>query len=87
MLPMLTPEDAGQVGGRLKALKARFEYEEFGGAPLLGMKGACIICHGSSGARAIKNALRVASIMAEEQIYAEMATQLAAAPEAPVVEA
>ena len=86
MLPMLTPEDAGQVGGRLKALKARFEYEEFGGAPLLGIKGACIICHGSSGARAIKNALRVARIMADEEIYSLMATQLAEAPAVPAVE-
>ena len=37
-------------------LKSRFEYEEFGGGPLLGIRGACIICHGASGGRAIKNA-------------------------------
>jgi glycerol-3-phosphate acyltransferase PlsX len=80
------PESAaGQVGGRLKALKARFEYEEGGGAPLLGIRGACIICHGSSKERAIKNALRVARIMADEGIYAQMSAQLAAAPRAPEV--
>jgi glycerol-3-phosphate acyltransferase PlsX len=86
LMPLLSPEDAQKVGGGLRELKARFEYEEFGGAPLLGIRGACIICHGSSGSRAIRNALRVARIMADEQIYREMAAQLAAAPPAPPVE-
>ena len=48
--------------------RRRFEYEEFGGGPLLGIRGACIICHGASGARAIKNALRVAGTMAEDRL-------------------
>jgi glycerol-3-phosphate acyltransferase PlsX len=39
---------------------ARHDYSEHGGAPLLGVKGVCIICHGSSGHRAIRNAVRVA---------------------------
>jgi glycerol-3-phosphate acyltransferase PlsX len=52
----------------LKDLKTRFEYQEFGGGPLLGIRGACIICHGSSGARAIKNALRIAGTMAEDRL-------------------
>ena len=41
-------------------LKARMDYSEYGGAPLLGVKGGCIVCHGRSNAKAIKNALRVA---------------------------
>jgi len=41
--------------------KKRLDYSEYGGAPLLGLKGACIISHGSSNANAIKNALRVAA--------------------------
>ena len=41
-------------------LKKRIDYSEYGGAPLLGVKGGCIICHGRSNAKAIKNALRVA---------------------------
>ena len=57
-----------KVAASLKRLKTRFEYEEFGGGPLLGIRGACIICHGSSGARAIKNALRVAGTMAEDRL-------------------
>ena len=63
------PAEAGQrIGGGLKELKTRFEYQEFGGGPLLGINGACIICHGSSGARAIKNALRIAATMAEDRL-------------------
>jgi glycerol-3-phosphate acyltransferase PlsX len=41
--------------------KKRVDYSEFGGAPLLGVKGVCIICHGRSNTNAIKNAIRVAS--------------------------
>lgn len=40
--------------------KKRLDYSEYGGAPLLGVKGVCIICHGRSNANAIKNAIRVA---------------------------
>jgi glycerol-3-phosphate acyltransferase PlsX len=41
-------------------LKKKMDYAEYGGAPLLGLKGAVIKCHGSSDARAIKNGIRVA---------------------------
>jgi glycerol-3-phosphate acyltransferase PlsX len=75
------PAELGQtLGGGLKKLQTRYEYHEFGGAPLLGIRGACIICHGSSDARAIKNALRVAAIMAEDRVGAEIVKQLARAP-------
>lgn len=42
------------------SLKKKMDYAEYGGAPLLGINGICIICHGSSNAKAIKNAIRVA---------------------------
>jgi len=45
----------------LQGLADRYDYSEHGGAPLLGIDGICIICHGSSGDRAIKNALSVAA--------------------------
>jgi glycerol-3-phosphate acyltransferase PlsX len=45
--------------------RKRVDYAEFGGAPLLGVKGTCIICHGRSPAKAIKNAIRVAKEFAE----------------------
>jgi phosphate acyltransferase len=41
--------------------KKRIDYAEYGGAPLLGVKGVCIICHGRSDSNAIKNAVRVAA--------------------------
>lgn len=44
-----------------KAAMLRGSYEEYGGSPLLGTNGICIIAHGSSSALAIKNALRVAA--------------------------
>jgi glycerol-3-phosphate acyltransferase PlsX len=44
----------------LKSLKGRLDYSEYGGAPLLGVNGVSIICHGSSKALAITNAVRVA---------------------------
>ncbi|MZP29077.1 phosphate acyltransferase PlsX [Heliobacterium undosum] len=44
----------------LRGMGKRLDYAEYGGAPLLGVNGVSIICHGSSKAKAIKNALRVA---------------------------
>ena len=44
-----------------QSFKAKIDYSETGGAPLLGVQGVVIICHGSSNAKAIKNAIRVAS--------------------------
>jgi glycerol-3-phosphate acyltransferase PlsX len=79
LLPDMSAESGQAIVGGVKALKSRFEYEEFGGGPLLGIRGACIICHGSSGARAIRNALRVAGTMAEDQLNARIVEQLAAA--------
>lgn len=46
--------------GAFRALKKRIDYTEYGGAPLLGINGVCIIGHGSSTPKAIKNAIRVA---------------------------
>lgn len=83
----LFPELPAEIGGGLKqklaGLKNRFEYQEFGGAPLLGIRGACIICHGSSGERAIHNALRVAAVMAEDRVNEKITAMLAEAPPAP----
>ena len=50
------------------ALRKEVDYSEYGGAPLLGIDGTCIISHGSSNARAIKNAIRVASEFVKYEI-------------------
>jgi len=43
-----------------RAFKKRLDYSEYGGAPLLGVNGACLIGHGRSSAKAVKNAIRAA---------------------------
>ena len=59
--PSMLPTKRSLSGLALKNLVERYDYSEHGGAPLLGIDGICIICHGSSGDRAIKNALGVAA--------------------------
>lgn len=63
--------------------RKRVDYAEFGGAPLLGVRGVCIICHGRSAPKAIKNAIRVADEFARgkvnERIEAEISATAAAA--------
>jgi glycerol-3-phosphate acyltransferase PlsX len=57
--------------------KKRLDHTEYGGAPLLGIKGVCFITHGSSNANAIKNALRVSAEFAERSINSEIERELA----------
>jgi len=52
----------------LRTLKKRLDFTEYGGAPLLGVDGSFIICHGSSKAKAIKNAIRVAGELAQQDV-------------------
>ena len=56
--------------------KKRIDYSEFGGAPLLGVKGVCIISHGRSNAKAIKNAIRMAKDFAEGQTPQKIEAEL-----------
>lgn len=49
-------------------MKARFDYESYGGAPLLGVKGVSIVTHGRAKARMIENAIRVGSESAHARI-------------------
>ncbi len=60
--------------------KRRLDYSEYGGAPLLGVKGVCIITHGSSNANAIKNSIRVAAEFSERGINASIEKGLASVP-------
>jgi|HubBroStandDraft_6_1064221.scaffolds.fasta_scaffold00019_62 glycerol-3-phosphate acyltransferase PlsX len=64
--------------------KKRIDHTEYGGAPLLGVKGVCIITHGSSNANAIKNAVRVAAEFAERNINKSIEQGLAELRPAPV---
>jgi phosphate acyltransferase len=71
-----------QVGALLSRnafadFKKRLDYTEYGGAPLLGVKGVCIITHGSSNTNAIKNAVRVASEFAAAGVNETIERELA----------
>lgn len=64
----------------MKGLLGRFHYSAFGGAPLLGIDGVCIICHGSSKDRAIANALGVAAKDVRVQLNQRIVEELEALP-------
>jgi len=59
------------------AFRKRLDYSEYGGAPLLGVRGVCIICHGRSNANAIKNAIRVAKDFYEGKVNQLIEEELA----------
>jgi glycerol-3-phosphate acyltransferase PlsX len=54
-----SPDLAPRFDPVVEKIWAKHDYSEHGGAPLLGVDGVCMICHGSSGSRAIMNAVRV----------------------------
>ncbi|OGS44993.1 MAG: phosphate acyltransferase [Elusimicrobia bacterium RIFOXYD2_FULL_34_15] len=57
--PILIMTAALILKGIFKDIKKKIDYDEYGGAPLLGVNGVCIIGHGSSNSKAIKNGIRV----------------------------
>ncbi len=59
---------AAMVKPAFKAIHKKTNWEDYGGSPLLGVNGICIIAHGASTPLAIKNALRVAAESIEEQV-------------------
>jgi glycerol-3-phosphate acyltransferase PlsX len=63
-----------------QTLLDRYDYSAYGGAPLLGIDGICIICHGSSGDRAIKNALGIAAHYAASRLNQIIVQELAVQP-------
>jgi glycerol-3-phosphate acyltransferase PlsX len=72
-----------QVGALLSrkafdAFKKRLDYSEYGGAPLLGVRGVCIVGHGSSNERAIMNGIRVAAEFAKAEVNSGIEAALAA---------
>src|SRR5438105_4880191 len=72
---------SGKVGGalirpRVQQLRARVDWREFGGAPLLGIDGVAVIAHGRSDARAMKNAIRVTREAVENQLVAKIRAEV-----------
>ena len=64
VLPFLTTEQ-DTAKHAMRKLHMKHHHSEFGGAPLLGIDGVCLICHGASDAKAIRNAIRAAKRYAE----------------------
>jgi glycerol-3-phosphate acyltransferase PlsX len=60
-----------------QSIAKRYSYHESGGAPLLGVDGICMICHGSSNARSIYNALRRAVAFQDRRINPQIVAELA----------
>ncbi|MBM3451152.1 MAG: phosphate acyltransferase PlsX [Armatimonadetes bacterium] len=58
---LVTRLAAGLLRPRLRRILKRMDYAEYGGAPLLGVRGVCIISHGSSRAKAVRNAVAAAA--------------------------
>ena len=63
-----SPQMLDQFKPVLKKIYARHDWQEYGGAPLLGVGGVCMICHGRSEPRAIKNAIRVGKQLHEAKV-------------------
>jgi glycerol-3-phosphate acyltransferase PlsX len=59
-----------------KEFKKRVDYSEIGGAPLLGVKGVCVICHGRSDTNSIKNAIRIAADFASSNMNQRIEEEL-----------
>jgi glycerol-3-phosphate acyltransferase PlsX len=62
--------------GILQWLGEKLDYAEQGGAPILGIKGVAIVCHGASPAKAIKNAIRTAALYVEKNIPERLARHM-----------
>lgn len=73
----IDPELASRLEPVVKSLYAKYDYHEYGGAPLLGVNGVCLISHGSSKARTITNALLRARTFVETGVNDEMSRRLA----------
>jgi glycerol-3-phosphate acyltransferase PlsX len=64
------------MGRAIRRLEKRLDYAEVGGAPLLGVNGNCVICHGSSNAKAIMNAIRLAANLAKNRLNEHLIQEL-----------
>ncbi|MDH7568072.1 MAG: phosphate acyltransferase PlsX [Armatimonadota bacterium] len=62
--------------GTRRALLKRMDYSEYGGAPLLGVRGVCIVGHGRSCAKAVANAIRVARLAVEQNMVGRICEAL-----------
>jgi glycerol-3-phosphate acyltransferase PlsX len=72
------PQFTGRLADWLRRVQARMDYAEYGGAPLLGVNGLCMISHGRSDARAIRNALLLAARFTRTRVLEQIDQRLRA---------
>jgi phosphate acyltransferase len=77
-LQEFSPDLLGEFKPVMKKIYAKHDYQEHGGAPLLGVNGYCLICHGRSESRAIKNAIRVGKQLFESGVNPEIVKEIEA---------
>ncbi|HAU36851.1 MAG TPA: phosphate acyltransferase, partial [Phycisphaerales bacterium] len=75
------PAAAKMVEMGARSLAERWDFNEYGGAPLLGVNGICIICHGASSDVGIKNAVRSAKNFAATRVNEQITNLLSQASE------
>jgi len=84
---LLGEELSGTFGGRVgyllsrqayRRFRKRLDYSEYGGAPLVGLAGLCIVGHGRSSPKAVRNAVAMAVRFVEERLVEKLAREIAA---------
>ncbi|MCP4375580.1 MAG: phosphate acyltransferase PlsX [bacterium] len=88
MMSAMTKELGAMFPDQISTLKkvglsafAKYDFNEYGGAPLLGVNGLCIICHGASDNRGIKNAVTVVRELAKRHMNERIVEVLSQGPE------
>ena len=85
LIKMLKREIANLTTGRigyllmkpaLRQFKKKTDYDEYGGAPLLGINGTCIISHGRSTSKAIRNAIKVAADFSSKKVHETISSEI-----------
>ena len=72
----LNPKMAVEFGPIMESIYAQHDYHEYGGAPLLGVNGICVIVHGSANSRTIRNAILKSTKMVSQDLNGAILTRL-----------
>lgn len=81
---VFTKLGAALMAPALKKMRARFDYETYGGAPLLGLRGNCIVTHGRASRIAIKNAIAAAAEEVRNDVVGKITEMMAAYEPSPI---
>ncbi|HVA28618.1 MAG TPA: hypothetical protein VNF68_10580, partial [Candidatus Baltobacteraceae bacterium] len=69
---LITKIGAAMLAPALRGLRRKFDYETYGGAPLLGLRGNCIVTHGRASRKAIKSAIGMAIAETEHDVVGKI---------------